>query len=240
MFEENSVILAQYIRQKNTSTSSIIDPALQNGTTSFNESSMYISVFFLTFFLLVLVIALIVLKIFAKKMRREEQKDYGTDGVLFEVSVPQTSEVDINEAEKLFSNLYSINKKRKGLAKFFSAQYSISFEIVALPGEIRFFVYAPKKVSAIVEKQILGTYQDASINIVDNYNIFDKDAKVAFAELNLSENSYQPLRVLDDFHGDPLSNILSTVSKISEGEGVLIQYVITPADKSWQRRREVC
>ena len=43
----------------------------------------------------------------------------------------------------------------------------ISFEIVGMPEDIRFYVYAPNKYRDMVEKQINASYPDAEIKIVD-------------------------------------------------------------------------
>jgi len=42
----------------------------------------------------------------------------------------------------------------------------LSFEIVGMPGDIRFYVHTPKKLQDLVEKQINGAYPDAEIKIV--------------------------------------------------------------------------
>ena len=56
--------------------------------------------------------------------------------------------------------------------------------------------------------------------------------------LGLDEDSYCPLRVAEDFTGDPMSNVLSTLSKMSENEGALVQLVVSPTGSSWQKNGE--
>ena len=135
----------------------------------------------------------------------------------------------------MFSNLIGIGGKGKGLAEKFTVNNCISFEIMALPGEIKFYVYSPRKFADLVEKQILGSYQDAEVRKADDYNIFTKGSKVAFTRLKLDEDSYAPIKVASDFTGDPFANILSTLSKMSAGEGAMIQIVISPSGSSWQK-----
>jgi hypothetical protein len=67
------------------------------------------------------------------------------------------NEIEVGVAEQMFANLAGIGGKGKGLARYFSVENSISFEIVGLPGEIRFFVNCPRKLADLVEKQILGS-----------------------------------------------------------------------------------
>jgi hypothetical protein len=96
----------------------------------------------------------------------------------------------------------------KGLGKYVTVNNCISFEIVGLPGEIRFYIYTPRKFVDLVEKQVLGAYQDADISVVEEYNIFAKDCKVAYTSLELTDAEYYPLKTAEDFKGDPLGNIL--------------------------------
>src|SRR5690349_5561213 len=52
--------------------------------------------------------------------------------VVFEVSLPQTNEVEIKAAEQMFAGLLGIGSKLKGLKKFKSPKTFVSFEVVAL------------------------------------------------------------------------------------------------------------
>lgn len=169
------------------------------------------------------------------KLLRKDRDSKAKEWVLYEVRVPRGNETEIGVAEKMFANFVGIGGKGKGLSENFTVNNSISFEIVAFPGEIKFFVYVPQKLGDFVEKQILGSYQDADIKKVEDYNIFSNHSKVAFARLKLGEEEYSPIKVIEDFTGDPFANILSTLSKMSEGEGAVIQIVISPTGNKWQK-----
>jgi hypothetical protein len=169
------------------------------------------------------------------KLLRKDSNAKVTDNVTFEIKISRQNEIEIGVAEQMFANLASIEGKGKGIAKFFSVENSISFEIIGLPGEIRFFVNCPRKVADLVEKQILGSYQEADVTMVPDYNIFKEDNRVDFAALRLDEDTYFPITTYEDFTGDPLSNILSPLSKMAEGEGALVQVIVAPADSGWQK-----
>ncbi len=169
------------------------------------------------------------------RLKRKDRNEKAKDWVLFEVRVPRGNETEIGVAEKMFSNLIGIGGKGKGLAEKFTVSNSVSFEIVGTPGEINFYVYCPKKFGEHLEKQILGSYQDAEVRKVEEYNIFSENSKVAFTRLELDEESYCPIKVASDFTGDPLANILSTLSKMSNGEGAMVQVVISPTSSTWQK-----
>lgn len=169
------------------------------------------------------------------RLKRKDRNEKAKEWSLFEVRVPRGNETEIGVAEKMFSNLVGIGGKGKGIAENFTVSNSISFEIVAKPGEIKFYVYCPKKFGEHVEKQILGSYQDADVKKVDDYNIFVENSKVAYARLELDDENYCPIKVAEDFTGDPLANILSTLTKMSNGEGAIVQIVISPSGSQWQK-----
>lgn len=170
-----------------------------------------------------------------KKLIRKDRNEKANDGVLMEVRVPRDNEVEIGVAEQMFANLYGIGGKGDGLAEHFTVGNAVSFEVIGLPGEIRFFVHCPKKFADLVEKQILGSYQDADVITVNEYNIFAPNTKSAYTRLILDEEPYCPLRVAENFTGDPFANVLSTLSKMSENEGAVVQIIVTPTSSSWQK-----
>ena len=187
--------------------------------------------------LAVILIAGIVVAFLAvrRKLLKDDRNEKASDGVLLEVRVPKGNEVEIGVAESMFANLYGIGGKGDGLAEHFSVNNCVSFEMIGLPGEIRFFVHCSRAYAELVEKQILGSYQDADVAIVDEYNIFAPNAEIEYAKLVLDDSPYCPIRVPSDFTGDPMANILSTLSKMSENEGALVQLVVAPTQSKWQK-----
>lgn len=178
------------------------------------------------------------------KHRNREKESLNS--VLLQVAVPRDNEIKIDAAEQLFSALASIRKG--GRFSSLSPQPSISFEIVGLPGSIRFFVHTPKNLQDLIEKQINGVYPDAEIKIIEDkdfgqkqylvgneYNIFSENGKVAFASLKLKSLDYQPIKVFKDLPVDPLSSITSILAKMIEGEGAAIQIMVSPADDQWKK-----
>lgn len=188
-----------------------------------------------SFFIIFSAFVVLVFLWFKKKMLRKDSNEKVRDTVTFEVKVPRQNEVEIGVAEQMFANLAGVGGKGKGLAKFFSVDNAISFEMVGLPGEIRFFVNCPRKLADLVEKQILGSYQEADVTIVPDYNIFAENSRVDFAALRLDEDVYCPITTYEDFTGDPLANVLSCLSKMAQGEGALVQVIVAPADSRWQK-----
>ncbi|MFC1790642.1 hypothetical protein ACFLZP_04140, partial [Patescibacteria group bacterium] len=117
--------------------------------------------------------------------RRREERSLGS--VLLQVAVPFNNEIKIDAAEQLFASLYSLKSK----TGFFSLKPPnfLSFEVVAMAEDIRFYVSVPKSIRDFAEKQIYGAYPAAQILEVPEYNIFSKEGKVAFCQLQFKEAS---------------------------------------------------
>lgn len=152
--------------------------------------------------------------------------------VTLQVAVPRDNEIKIDAAEQLFAGLHSIYKHE--FFSFLEPQPHISFEIVARPEDIRFYVSLPRKYMDLVEKQIHGAYPGAEIKEVEEYNLFSDHGKVAFAALRLRYSDYFPLRVYRDLPTDPLSTITSVLAKMQTGEAAAIQILVQPAGHHWK------
>ena len=169
------------------------------------------------------------------------------DSTLLQISLPKDNEIKIDAAEQMFSSLYALHKS--GRLEFFRRHPHFSFEIVGRTGDIRFYVHVSSKYRDFIEKQINGAYPDADIvpvtspaakqmegaTLGSDYNIFTENGKVAFSSLRVKHGNYLPMKVYKDLPVDPLSSITSTLAKMGEGEGAVIQIVISPADNSWKK-----
>jgi hypothetical protein len=150
------------------------------------------------------------------------------------VRVPKDNETKIDAAEQLFASLYTL--KKSGFFSWTKAEDLFSFELVALEEEISFYMNCPRKIRDLVEKQIHGAYPNADIKEVDEINIFSKKGKVAFKALKLENASYIPLKMYKDLPTDGLSLLTSALSKMGPGEGAIVQILLQPESKKWQKK----
>lgn len=197
---------------------------------------------------LILFVALIAGSFFALRiwMRNKKREQESLESTLLQVALPRDNEIKIDAAEQMFSSLASIGKQPKWYQ--FKRAPHITFEMVGLPGDIRFYVHVPKKLRDFVEKQINGAYPEAEIvqvsdpaakqkvgNLIGGeYNIFSEDGKVSFASLKLKKEDYKPIKVFKDLAVDPLSSLTSIFAKMGEGEGASLQILISPAEAEWK------
>ena len=94
---------------------------------------------------------------------------HSLDMQLLEIRVPHKNEVEINAMDQLFASLYGLSYGGKGIKRLFKASDFISFEIIAFPETIRFYVCVSKNIRTMVEKQIHASYPSADIKDVEEY-----------------------------------------------------------------------
>ena len=133
----------------------------------------------------------------------------------------------------MFASLFSV-KKGGGFLNL-KVQEHMSFEMVARKEDIRFFISVPKKIKDLVEKQIHGAYPGADVLQVDEYKVFTDDGKVAFAQMKLKSDSFYPMQVYKDLPVDPLSSLTASMAKMGDGEGAVVQVLVSPTDSKWQK-----
>ncbi len=131
----------------------------------------------------------------------------------------------------MFSSLYTLHKSK--WEAFLHPQDHFSFEIVALKEDIRFYVSVPEKLRDLLEKQIYGAYPTAEITQVDEYNIFSESGKVAFASLKLKHAAYLPIKSYRELPTDGLSSLTAQLAKMQDGEGAVVQMIVSPANEKW-------
>lgn len=180
-------------------------------------------------------------------LRNRKREEESMDSLLLQVTLPRDNEIKIDAAEQMFASLASIREGEK--TSFIRQQPRLSFEIVGLPGDIRFYVCVPNKYRDFIEKQINGSYPDAEIAMINEpsakqkegntlgneYKIFSEKGFVAFSSLKEKGSDYTSIKIYKDLPVDPLSSITSVLSKMTEGEGAAIQVLIRPAADSWKK-----
>ncbi|MFC1633158.1 type IV secretion system DNA-binding domain-containing protein, partial [Patescibacteria group bacterium] len=136
----------------------------------------------------------------------------------------------ISVAEQLFASLSGI-AQGKGNEKNY-----LAFEIVALQEEIVFYVAIPSALIEFVTRQVQAIYPDAALEPVEEYNFFLPElGHVAAATLELEKGNNLPIRTYQELESDPLNALTNAISKMNEHEGAAIQFIISPADATWQK-----
>ncbi len=142
----------------------------------------------------------------------------------------------IGVAETLLSSIAGQKAERGIKAWFFGRSDQMAFEIVAQNGQISFYVAVTRKMQEFIEQQIHAQYSDAYIEEVEDYNIFPAHGVMVGTMLVSKRAMAFPLKTYRKLEADPLNSLTNTMSKIPEGEGAAIQYVIRSARSDWRKR----
>ncbi len=162
------------------------------------------------------------------------REDRSIDSVLLRISVPKGNEIKIDAMDQLFAALYGV-KKGGGWKLKSKVQPTISFEIVAKKEDIRFYIWTPRGLQDLIEKQIHGAYPDAEIIEVQEYNLFTEDGKVSYKSLQLKSENFYSIKTFKELPTDPMATLTSAMAKMGEGEGAAVQLLISPAESDWQK-----
>lgn len=173
-------------------------------------------------------------KKFLKSVKEVVLLDKALDVVIFEVKVPHDNEIDIKEADQMFSGLLQIGEKLEGIKVHTKAKPFVSFEIVAFKDNIKFYVLCSKKMASLVDRQINGAYPTAEIIRTKEPNVFREGAQVAYAVLEQAKEKYIPIRTYDELASDTLATLTDAMSKLRDGEAASVQMVITAAGTDWR------
>jgi hypothetical protein len=169
-----------------------------------------------------------ILLIKVPKEKKSERPDGGS-----EENLTQTRE-NIAVADTLFSALSGLHRDKGIKAWLYGRNDHLSFEIVASKGKISFYVAVPEKIKTFVEQQIHAQYPHAEISEETDYNIFSPESHIVGAYLWFKLQSIFPFKTYKKIDNDPLVSILNPLSKISEDEGAVIQYIVRPAGSEWR------
>ncbi|MFZ2199207.1 MAG: type IV secretion system DNA-binding domain-containing protein [Microgenomates group bacterium] len=167
-------------------------------------------------------------------IRNRNREEYSLSFVTLEVVLPRDNEIKIDAAEQLFASLYSV--KNEEWYSFLQSEHAISFEIVGRKEDIKFYVSVPHELMELVEKQVHGAYPGAEIKSVEEFSIFEENGKVAFESLIKSQAGFYPIQSFRDLATDPLSSITSFFAKMRDGEGAMLQVVVSPASHAWSSK----
>ncbi len=167
-------------------------------------------------------------------LKHRNRETYALGFVTLWVRLPRDNEIKIDAAEQMFAGLYSL--KHDGWFSFLKPEHTISFEIVALKEKIAFYVSCPRSIQDLVEKQINGAYPSADIREVDEVNIFSEKGRVTCGSLHLEKADFFPLKTYKDLPTDGLSLITSGLGKMGDGEGAIVQYLLQPVGRGWQKK----
>ncbi len=136
--------------------------------------------------------------------------------------------------EQLLVNLSSLLKHK--WYQIWKYPDTISFEWSAQKQLMYFYIVVPKGLESIVEKQLTSYYPDATIDISNEYQLFEKELVSESVLLNFKEASYLPLRTYSQLESDPLNAVINAFSKLGENELASLQLTLSAVNKKDAKR----
>jgi len=154
------------------------------------------------------------------------------------LKLPRNTEVTPEAAKTFLASLSQINSVSL-ISKLTGVQVqALALEIALVNQQIRFQITCDKDLVPFVETQIQSNYPLVIMNR-------DKDPLLPLYENNtlqvlcfkLRKGSYYPIATSDSFTDiDPLSSVLSVLSKGDPDQVVVIQYALESSGTSWQSK----
>jgi len=111
----------------------------------------------------------------------------------------------------------------------------LALEMVALNGQIQFYIVAPRAIRQLLESQISGQYPQAVIEETDDYNLFTPTTHALGTTMSLTKPAMYPIRTYKKMDNDPQFALTAAFSKVQASEGAVIQLCIRPKQRGWEQ-----
>lgn len=161
-----------------------------------------------------------------EKNKEEMEKDYRLEQ-LYE---------EIGKGETVFSCIGGLKAQKGFKAWLLGRDDHFAFEIVASEKKIAFYVTAPRLSARYIEQQIQAHYPDATIEEVEDYNIFSPKSEVMATTLKTRYHFIFPIKTYKKNETDPMDSLINVLSKIQNNEGLAIQFIVRSARLKWHRK----
>ncbi len=149
----------------------------------------------------------------------------------------QTEEQRIAITEAFYTAMAGVQQDKGWKAFWLGRNDHFSLEIVADKEQlITYYAVVPYSLRTYFEQQFQAQYDEAVIEEVDDYNIFEPDGVVVTSRLKLKKEQDFPLVIYNKMEVDPMNALTNVLSKFQKHEGAAIQLVIRPTTDKWSRR----
>jgi hypothetical protein len=172
----------------------------------------------------------------------------GIERTVFEIKIPKEITKTPLAMELVLSALHNTSGESTWFDRMFlgKRRAHMSLEIVSTEGKIKFYIWAPKKFSKVIESAFYSQYPSVQIIEVLDYTKFygfDPEKQGMFGvEYKLAKANPYPIKTYKDFGldkpglkpeeiVDPISHILEVMGNIGEGENMWMQMVIRAQKK---------
>ena len=156
--------------------------------------------------------------------------------IILEVKTARTGE---QTPEAMVQFLASLTSLRRRLLYIFRRGIPLSLEIATIDQQIHFFITIPPHYRTFIEGQLAAQYPKVLIQPVKDYipDIVDPQTSLSVGQMSLAAGFLYPLRTYKDFKDvDPMSSLLSVLSKAKPQDKIVVQFLLLPVGSGWQGR----
>ncbi len=152
------------------------------------------------------------------------------------LKIPRNVEVTPEAAKTFLSALTQINSVSTLQKVFGKKPRAIALELGCVNQQIHFMITCDSQLMPFIQTQIQSNYPLVVIEKVSDPLL---NLKLEIINLKLAKGNFYPLGTYDKFTDvDPLSSILSVLSKNEPNEVSIVQIAIEGTSSSWQRQGE--
>lgn len=149
------------------------------------------------------------------------------------LKLPRNTEVTPEAAQTFLATLTQINASSRWSKLFGDGPEPLALEIALISQQIHFLITASTELTDFIETQLRSNYP--LVIMEKGQDPLKDQVNLQVAELTLGKGNYFPLATYENFQEiDPLSSILSVLSKGNADEFALIQFALQTTSSSWQ------
>jgi hypothetical protein len=153
------------------------------------------------------------------------------------LKLPRNTQVTPEAAQTFLAALTQINPVSSLQRLMGTKPKSFALEIAQVNQQIIFLTTIDSSFIPLIETQLQSNYPLVIIEKVDDPLRQLQEENIQLVKLRLSKGSYYPLATSESFQDvDPLSSILSVLTKGDPDQVTVVQYVLESADSSWQTK----
>ena len=162
-----------------------------------------------------------------------------SERVLLEVKTSRTGEESPEAMVQFLSSLVSLKKRVLNLVSF---AVPITLEIGVIDQTIHFYISVPHTLTTFIESQLVSQYPKALFIKTRGdplSEILSSGNNLTFGQMRISSGYLYPLRTFRDFKDvDPMSSLVSVLSKAKKEDKIWLQVLLIPIGSGWQRTGE--
>lgn len=159
------------------------------------------------------------------------------DRIFLEVKTSRTGEESPEAMVQFLSSLVSL---RKRFLSIFPIGLPITLELSVIEQTIHFYISAPASLQSFIESQLVSQYPKALL--VKTKDILPEvlsAPNLSLGQMKISSGFLYPIRTYHDFKEvDPMSSIISVLSKAKKEDKIWLQVLLIPIGNAWQRKGE--